>query len=342
MSSAKTTIYTGFWINWSYGNVRGSTLTLSPENSAFLVAFLALWVKFVSSHLWAVVTFLTSVVRSTAEPQDGLYHQQQATLRNTSGPLSVSVDMLKLLWFWTGKAINVKTRTFTLALPSLAYAAAFAVAGVFSSKIASNDSEVLLVPVWNCGLWPYPWEIEWDPAESSWQDYSIQRESYFESVSQLIRQSHTYVSQCYNVTRDSPNESCLPYGKSQISWTTTFGAPCPFNEEMCTGEAIQFDTGFLSTQNHLGTNTKDESIEYRRVTSCAPIKTDGYVTDYVDELDLTEYAKVDHNPIEGESWLKYTYGQSYYFNDNTTFAYSNFTWGASYGTSAIFDIYKLE
>lgn len=338
MSTTQYQIYTGFWTNWSYGSVRGSTLTLSAEHSAFLVAFIALWVKFAGGQLWAVITFLASISRSTAEPRDGLYHQQQAILRNTSQPTTVLWDMLKLSWFWRGKATNVRTRTFTFAFSSLAYIAAFAVAGIFSSKIASNNSEVLLVPIQTCGIWPYPWSDVPNPDIPSWQDWSIQRLSYWSNFFALMRESHTYVAQCYNSSIDEPTEACLPHGKNRISWTTNTMVKCPF-EDMCVADAIQFDTGFLSSQNHFGINVKDD-IEYRRVMTCAPIKTDGYVTDYVSELDLSENA--DQVVLEGDTWLKYTYGGSYYFNDNTTYAYSNFSWGSPFAVSAGIDIYQVE
>lgn len=340
MQSLQNAIYTGFWINRSYGSIRGSTLTLSAEHSAFLVAFIALCVKFAGGQLWTVLIFLTSISRSNAEPQDGLYHQQQAILRNTSQPSTFLWSILKLSWFWEGTAKRTKARTTGFIFSSLCYIVAFAAAGIFSSKIASNDSEVLLVPISTCGPWPYPWFDSFDPSTMNWQDFSIEREAVISNTYELAKLTHQYVADCYNTTHENPNTLCLPYGRNKLSWTTKFDTECPFDEEMCIADAIQFDTGFMNSATHFGINTKDQ-IEYRRVMSCAPITTDGYVTDWVNVTGLNQTDDADQSVLDGDAWRKYTYGQSYYFNDNTTFAYSNFTWGASFSVKSGLDIYRV-
>lgn len=335
------TVYTGFWTNWSYGSVHGSTLTLSAQSSAFLVAFIALWVSFAGGQLWAALIFLISVKRSTAKPQDCLYHQQQAILRNSSDAKNVFWNMLKLSWFWKTTATKARLCVFGYAFSSLAYIAAFAIAGIFSSKIATKNSEVLILPIRTCGTWPYPYSSEWDPAKSPWQDYSIERLSFWSNYNTLARRSHFYVSECYNSTHEDLSGSCLPHGRERISWTTNSHATCPFDKEMCIADAVEFDTGFMSSRTHFGINTKDDHIEYRRVMTCSPITTEGYTTGYVKELNISDDAQ--QIPFESDEWIEYTYGQnSGYFNDNTTFAYGNFSWGASFGTVTGLDIYRLE
>ena len=343
MSSSGATIFTGFWHNRSNDSIHGSTLTLSSENSAFLIAFVALFVKFAGGQLWSVLTFLVSVVRSSTSPQDALYHQQQAILRNTSQPTNLLFDMMKLLWYWEGNAKRSRTRTFGYISSTLAYIAVFAAAGIYSSKIATTNSEVLLVPNESCGLWRYPSLKRWDESKDSWQSYNLQRISYWANTFELAKQTHVQVSQCYNSTHANPNNLCLPYGKSRISWSTNYDIPCPFEERLCIADAIQFDSGFLNSRDHLGINTQDH-IEYRRVLTCAPITTDGYVSDYVNStgLNASEDALTQQSTFDGETFLKYNYGQNGYFNDNTTFAYSNFTWGASYAPQSGAEFYRVE
>lgn len=341
MSSANTVVYTGFWTNRASGQIKGSTLTLSAEYSAFLIAFVALFVKFVGGQLWSTLTFLSSIKRSSPRPEDGLYHQQQAVLRNTSQPTVFVWDMLKLSWFWKDTATKSRARTLGFIASSLAYIGAFAVAGIFSSKVASNNSEVMLVPVENCGAWHYPYWLAYDNT-TFFSDYNIQRISHWANTNELARQTHVYVSQCFNSSGDHSPNACLPYGSSPLAWTTTLNTTCPFDDDMCIAPGISFDSGFLSTRTHLGINTRDH-IEYRRVLTCAPITTEGYVSGYVNvtELDIN-YDNAQQNTFEGETWLKYMYGNNYYFNGNTTFAYSNFTWGASFGPTSGNDIYRLE
>jgi hypothetical protein len=140
---------------------------------------------------WAVLAFLTSLVRSTADPKDALYHQQQAILRNTSQPAIVLWAMIKLSWFWKGTAKRARTRTFAFIFSSLVYIAAFAVAGIFSSKISSAQPEVLLLPAERCGLWQWPWLRNFDPAKGSFQDYQYQRSEFSSNVQRLTSKSHT-------------------------------------------------------------------------------------------------------------------------------------------------------
>lgn len=340
MSSLQTTIYTGFWTNLSYGSVRGSTLTLSATHSAFLVAFIALCVKFAGGQLWTVLILLASIGRATEQPQDGLYHQQQAILRNTSQPTNLLWDMLKISWFWKGNAKDARTRSIRFIFSAIFYIAAFAAAGIFSSKIASNDSEVLLIPG-TCGTWPYFYYDDYDISGQTWQDYYIYTEQHASNIIELAKLTHNYVAECYNTTHHNPNTHCLPYGKGRISWTTKINTGCPFDEAMCIADDVQFDSGFINSQTHFGINTKDQ-VEYRRVLTCAPIKTDGYVTDWVNNTELNQTADADQNVYDGDTYLKYQYGQSYAFNDNTTYAYANFTWGSAFAPQSDLDTYKVE
>ena len=109
---------------------------------------------------------------------------------------------------------------------------------------------------------------------------------------------------------------------------------------MCIADAVQFDTGFVNSQTHFGINSKDNQVEYRRVMTCAPITTEGYVSGYVDAAHLN--ASEDIGPAEGETFRKYAYGQSLVYADNTTFAYSNLSFQYSIDYGASYEIYKIE
>jgi hypothetical protein len=45
-------VYTGYWVNWSYGTVYGPTLTLTRTDANLLIAFFAFFVAFVGTRLW--------------------------------------------------------------------------------------------------------------------------------------------------------------------------------------------------------------------------------------------------------------------------------------------------
>lgn len=326
-----------------HGGIVGSTLTLSARNSAVFIAFVALFVGFSGGQLWSVLAFLISTTRSTSAPQDGFYHQQQAILRNNPQPTGVAWAMLKLSSAWKGAAKKPRTRAYGFVIFSLTYVAAFFLAGVFSAKITSNDSEVRLVPVQDCGTWSYPFLSEFDPTKNTFKEYAIQRQEYWIDVNQLILTSHAHMLQCYNSTASQLNEMCLPYGRNEVSWTRHLNVSCPFAKDMCVTDAIQFDTGFMSTSFHYGIDTKEDHIEYRRVMTCAPITTEGYVSGYFNSSDMGfAVDSATYKPLDGETFLKYTYGPSGFFSDNTTYAYSNFSFPELVGWNTPSPVFETE
>jgi hypothetical protein len=78
-------IYAGVWTDWSYGSVIGARLTLSNHNAYFLVLFLTLFVRYLGQALWTIFCYYAFQAQSTQLPQDTLYYQLQATLRNSNG-----------------------------------------------------------------------------------------------------------------------------------------------------------------------------------------------------------------------------------------------------------------
>ena len=61
-------VYHGPWINFSKGTILGATLTISARDGAILVAFLALFVRFVGGHFWSILCFVLHQSRSSKEP----------------------------------------------------------------------------------------------------------------------------------------------------------------------------------------------------------------------------------------------------------------------------------
>jgi len=63
--------------------------------------------------------------------------------------------------------------------------------------------------------------------------------------------------------------------ESASSWS----APCPFDGGICVSKDnnVLVDSGLLDSRSEFGLNyPSSQSFEYRRVTECAPLKTDGY------------------------------------------------------------------
>lgn len=114
--------------------------------------------------------------------------------------------------------------------------------------------------------------------------------------------STAYSQRCYNATN---NEECSPFAAT-IQWTTDWEAPCPFNETMCLSAAMQLDTELLNSNTILGVNSpvKDQ-IEFRKMTTCAPITHENYTR----SVNVT-------GELPGDEFIAYTYSSDIHFDDS--------------------------
>lgn len=99
-ASIQEDIYTGFWVNYSLGAFHGTTLTISQQYGAILIAFIALYVGAAGRSLWKIVRFSLHMAFSSALAQDGVHHQRQAVLRNTSLAHDAALDLLRVYLAW--------------------------------------------------------------------------------------------------------------------------------------------------------------------------------------------------------------------------------------------------
>jgi hypothetical protein len=90
-------------------------------------------------------------------------------------------------------------------------------------------------------------------------------------------------------------------------------ATCPFADTVCRSSDtnLLIDTGYLDSYNHFGLNTPpDQRFQYREVTHCAPLVTEGRKTLY--------------NLTSDRSYTQYWYGaRTMSANENFTYEYSN-------------------
>jgi hypothetical protein len=124
-------IYLGFWINRSFGVIRGATLTLDRNRGGLLIAFLALFVSASGRSFWKLARCCLYYVNSTNESSDGVHLQRQAILRNTSLPLDAALEFTSLYHSWRRRANSTFRRTFLPAFLALVLATSFIVAGTY-------------------------------------------------------------------------------------------------------------------------------------------------------------------------------------------------------------------
>lgn len=122
--SIEDDIYTGFWINRSLGGFHGVTLTLGQQSGAVLIAFIALYIGATGRSLWKIIRFALHIFSSKETAQDGVYHQRQATLRNTPLAHDAALGLLQIDFAWYKRAGDVHRRIIPTAWLAIMVSAA--------------------------------------------------------------------------------------------------------------------------------------------------------------------------------------------------------------------------
>jgi hypothetical protein len=156
----------------------------------------------------------------------------------------------------------------------LFHVAAIGAAGLFSSRVVSmNDAALVRSP--SCG-----WMAE--PVK----DYNLLRNqsdriqietfvSLYSSLHRSIKSSAEYARICYDNT-STANAMCQQYSSPRLEPKINFTATCPFTEELCLGDAVHIDTGYIDSHEDLGINGQPgDRIQFRKEMTCAPINIEG-------------------------------------------------------------------
>ena len=139
-------VHLGVWTNWSHGKISGVTWTLTRQNGGLLIAFLAIFLGAAGRSFWRINCFAIHRFLSTSAAQDAVHHQRQAILRNSDTSFDGSWRLIEAMYGWRKRGARSLVRFLPLCLYGLVISICFAVAGVFSSRVATDTiSEVLLI-----------------------------------------------------------------------------------------------------------------------------------------------------------------------------------------------------
>ncbi|KAI0531672.1 hypothetical protein GGR58DRAFT_524197 [Xylaria digitata] len=258
-------VYVGTWINWSRGQILGGTLTLRRGDADLLIAFTAFFIAFVAIRVWRLICFATHRSCSKETPQNAIYHQHRAILRNSSTP----EDGIRLLSYvlWVSK----NSTGLFLPLSTTAVATicnfSFTVAGGFSSYISTGIRDEVLIKSMNCGGVFFAGEIIGSPSS----------EAYF---AERVNSAANYAQQCYSENGGGLLD-CNRLVTKKIVGNVDRHAACPFHSGLCRHPSsnIRIDSSCLSSYDHFGLNTPpDQRLWWRNVYHCAPMVTTGYTS----------------------------------------------------------------
>ncbi|KAF2864863.1 hypothetical protein BDV95DRAFT_600244 [Massariosphaeria phaeospora] len=260
-------VHLGFWTNWARGSVQGATLTISRQSGGLLIAFLAIFIGATGKSFWRISCLLLHrYFSSSTERQDVLHHQRQIILCNSETPQSA-------MWylFWMAKAWRKRTRRpiwrlLSILLLAIVCSVAFAVAGIFSSRVTTETANEVLLTGRDCRkAGPGSEDMEF----SDFGDLLVPW------LSERTAAYLQYAQQCYTNAKNS--EDCQQYTRPSLPMKITRNASCPFHEGMCKANSIIVDSGLLHSTRDLGINLAS-AFQVRVVDHCAPITSEGYVS----------------------------------------------------------------
>jgi len=292
-----TDVHLGHWINLSYGTIRGSTVTLTKRDGAFLTAAIAIFVSFAGARFWRVVTFVVSLCLTKRAPQDGVYHQRQAVLRNSPDALSTCWTLWRVNWAWRKKKGRVWRRVMPLVVIAFLVGLALAAVGVLSSQISSSMGNEVLLNGKQCG---------W--VDSDNMSPFVQHTIFEPYTSQLHQAAILRAQQCY--TTDASTENCPTFVKPGFPLSVITNASCPFQASMCQDNSSNLivDTGYLNSHFDFGVNAAPSNrILFRSRMHCAPLVLEGYSS----LVDATDLSNGNTTVVDYKQMMQYYYGNAF-------------------------------
>ncbi|KAH8649739.1 hypothetical protein BGZ60DRAFT_437287 [Tricladium varicosporioides] len=282
MPLASGLAYVGAWVNHSKGSILGATLTVPAHTGRILIAALALLVGWTGSHFWSLVCFVLHQFRATSHSEDGLHYQQQVLLRSRVSDTTILFRLLEIGIAWRKHTRCSIRRILPLLLAASTNIAVFLVAGILSSRATNAGSEVLAKG--KCGFL----RSVNDPSPGFMTgEILLDRNIFYMAAYTSFREESFYVRSCYGNHKGKESDLCNFYTTPFIESRVDKNASCPFSTDMCSVPAISFDTGLIDSNDHLGINSRSgDRVQMRKVTTCAPIDTEKYSSDWTYEQKL--------------------------------------------------------
>jgi hypothetical protein len=317
-------IYEGCWINWTKGNIFGSTLTLSPTKSTLLTNILALFVAMAGGQFWTVVRFSLHQIRACSRISDRRvslsFNKEQIVLRNTTSAITTIQLLLTLRWASRKKTCDRPPNSAPVIALAIFSAAFFLVAGAFSNTLINARPQVLSRSPF-CGFWneTYLNIAEYGPNTSSVEDFMLYDEALARSEHD-IELSLQYAQSCY-LEQSTGSSNCDTFQSSALDYTVLGNETCPFGASLCRPEVgtLTLDTGFLSTHTDLGINAaKADRLQYRKVLKCTVLNDTKETTGWIAQSDSSE------NGTQPTLQVSYAYfGPNFDAENNQTYSFSN-------------------
>jgi hypothetical protein len=175
------------------------------------------------------------------------------------------------------------------------HAAGWFAAGLFVSKVVDTGSQTVLIQSHNCGNA----NLTYDDGQKS------EMLTVSNKVLSDMNVAWNYAHACYRENAD-PLDCKMP--RPQLNVTFLYNTTCPFPGLRLYSDnaAFSVDSGLLNSNKDLGINARtSDQVNYRRVTTCAPLNTTGFK--YFDNA-------TERSPFpDGDILEKFNFGPNPYY-----------------------------
>lgn len=262
-------------------------------------------------------------MRATKRARDGVYHQEQAVLRNNVSDINSLWQFVKIWWSWRSASVWRAWTSLVLISLGLLHLLGFAAASILAFHMTTTGDQVLLASSSACG----PWCPLTTTEEVEDEALSDACQSYFDST---VVASSNFVQNCLASAEFLPE--CDKYQRKQLNWTST-KVPCIY-DGLCLGDSdgtLQMSTALLDSRDDFGINSRDDDrIQLKKIATCVPINPNNYTR----HGNMTiNYYNPNGGGIHGAIKVNYTamlYGASAIDDGgstdfaNVTYVYTNF------------------
>lgn len=325
-------IHTGQWTDWSHGRVFGNYRTYDVRETSYIIGGTAAFVTYVGGCFWLVYAFaIHQLLLANQADGDLITIQHRSIYRNVSTAPAAAINAFWVYWKWKPwelfhcrkkRANHVGLRTCALMLPALVIFAAFAVASVFSSRIAIpayKTSTVLISDGFSrnqCGI------ALFDGSLGSLPSFDIKAASDTHAAVSYARSCYSQASAIVN------SVSCSFFATSKLNYTREeyvcpFGNDNqPFMQTICNindnNAAHRLTTALLDSNDDFGINAPSSGrVKLNMSLTCSPLSTAGFTS-----------TETGHGSEANSTVTDYNYGgvgnfQSYTYQYNPAAAYDN-------------------
>ena len=255
-----------WWTDHTYSDISGARITTNVECGALVLTILTLAVSLAEGAVWSIIAYTLFQLLASRHDVETFRTQIQLILINPTGSFTDWWNLLVTGWRWRKHKLKVFFLLLALSLVPLLFFIGFAVAQIMVSRVTLPGYQANKFPAsgGTCGLIQYHYDS---------LDGKLVPQQHVINVTKVAQ---NYRRQCYHQSSDTI--SCGGFVVQELTYQTSY-VDCPWKDDLClTTRALQLDTDWIDSHNHLGINAKpSDRVQARVVSTCSVINPSNYL-----------------------------------------------------------------